>query len=197
MSSAKRDLCMQKLEFSIPIKESVKVSDDFLIKGIAINETTTRNGTKFVAEELEKAAKTLKNKPILKDHNNSVDSIIGRTTDNVRYDPINHNIQFEARIVDASVQKKIEQGLITSVSVGAMVKNLEESSDEGEGTYYTAKGIDFVELSLVAVPADPQAGLAKSITEAFKLATPTNSKIVTEEKMMIEETKNTLAEIKV
>lgn len=156
------------LNYVVPIKETFRENDDFLIRGIAINETVTRNGIKYVAEELEKSAVTLKNKPILKDHVNSVDSIIGKVV-NAIYDKNIRGITFEGKVMDKDIRNKIEKGLITSVSVGAMVKNLAEEKLDNDEKVLKAQGIDFVELSLVAVPADPNAGFAKAIAEAYKI----------------------------
>jgi len=154
-----------KLNYIVPITEAIGKPDSFIIRGVAINETTTRNNHVFLAEELEKSAESLRDKPILKDHLNSVDAIVGRTTQNVSYDRINKNIPFEGRIVDRDIQQKIKDGLVKSVSVGAMVKDLER----GEEDRFIARGIEFVELSLVAVPADPEAGFAKAMRESFEL----------------------------
>lgn len=158
------------LEFFVPIKEVLKGKEDFVIRGVAINETTTRNNVRYKAEELLKAAPSLRSKPILKDHNNSVDSIVGRTTENVYFNESAKRIEFEGVIRDKKMQEMINDGLIGSVSVGAMVHDLmKEESADGEGSYLVAKGIDFVEISLVAVPADPNAGFEKAIMESFKL----------------------------
>ena len=59
--------------------------------------------------------------------------------------------------MDEKMCQMINDGRITSVSIGAMVENLTEND---EGTYVKASGIEFVELSLVAVPADPNAGFS-------------------------------------
>lgn len=159
----------RKLEYFVPIKEVLKSKDEFLIRGVAINETTTRNNVRYKAEELSVAAPTLRNKPILKDHDNSVDSIVGKTTENVYYNNVMKRIEFEGIIKDKKMQEMINDGLIGSVSVGAMVKDLKkEESAEGD-SYMVAQGIDFVEISLVAVPADPGAGFEKAIAESFKL----------------------------
>lgn len=161
----------QKLEYFVPITESVTSGKDFLIRGIAINSTTTRNGITYEAAELEASASTLKNKPILKDHENLIDNIVGRTTENVIFDGVSQSILFEGRIKDKKAQEQIKEGLVTSVSIGAMVKEVEEVTEEsadGEDIKkLVARGIDFVELSLVAVPADPNAGFAQAMAEAF------------------------------
>jgi len=117
-----------------------------------------RNNVAFTGEELAKSAATLKDKPILKDHDAKVDSIVGRTTNNVLFDSVSKNIKFEARIEDKSMINKIQKGLIKHVSVGAFVN--EDSTFDEETGVETIKGIDFVELSLVAIPADPDAGMS-------------------------------------
>ena len=166
-SQGRETMKKQILNFVVPIENSYSRDDEFLIKGTAINSTTTRNGVKYTSEELSKSATTLKNKPILKDHKNSVDNIVGRTT-NAYFE--NEKVVFEGRIVDEEIRQKIQQGLITSVSVGAMVEEVpyeEDESGEFTGTVL-AKGIDFVELSLVAIPADPEAGLSQAILNSLK-----------------------------
>lgn len=157
-----------KIEFAVPITESAGSDGSFLIRGTAINATTTRNGVKYEGVELEKGAPSLRNKPILKDHNNTVDSIVGKTTENVFWNPTGEKIDFEANIHDSKMQEMINKGLITAVSIGTMVESLEPVEEDGSN-YVVAKGLDFVELSLVAVPADKNAGFAKACMESYKV----------------------------
>jgi hypothetical protein len=181
---------MTKLNFSVPIEQATitKSSIDmggkrFLIQGTAINATLTRNGVKFTEEELEKSAQSLRNKPLLKDHNNSVDSIVGKTTNNVFYDSTSKCVKFEAEVIDEGCKSKIKAGLIGAVSVGCMVSQMDEEED-----CVVAKGIDFVELSLVAVPADPNAGIQTAISCSLqdkKKATVTPKPEKVEEKIEI------------
>jgi hypothetical protein len=163
-----------KLSFNVPIQEFItsENNSDFKIRGIAINETTTRNGTTYLAEELAPAAESFRDKPILKDHKNSVDSIIGRTTENVNYDNVLRAIVFEGRVVDQKMQEMIKNKLIKNVSIGAMVREIEERTmNEGEQSYtqLVARGIEGVEISLVAVPADRDACFAQAMMESFEL----------------------------
>ena len=66
------------------------------------------------------------------------------------------------------MKSMIKAGLISSVSIGAFVRELEKVEDEA-GEYLLAKNLDIVELSLVGVPADKDAGFAMACMEAFNL----------------------------
>lgn len=154
------------MEFFVPITEARSVGDDFLINGIAINETTTRNGIRYIASELEKAAPSFRGKPILLDHKNEINSIVGRTTDNVNFNSMKKGIEFEAKIMDKGIQSMITDGRITDVSIGAKVQDLEH--DKKENTM-TAIGLEGLEISLVAVPGDPGANLASAMENSFSI----------------------------
>lgn len=154
------------LEFFVPIKETSMMGNDFFIKGVAINETTTRNGVKYIANELEKAAPSFRNKPILLDHDNSVKSIVGRTTNNVNFNSVKRAIEFEAKIMDKQIQEMINDGRITDVSIGAKVQDLVQNKDEEA---VTAIGVEGLEISLVAVPGDPGANLAMAMFESLQI----------------------------
>lgn len=154
------------LEFFVPIQEKVSIGEDFMIRGIAINETTTRNGISYIAEELEMGAPSFRSKPILLDHSNSVKDIVGRTTENVNYNPIKRAIEFEAKIMDEKIKEMIKDGRITDVSIGAKVKDLVEDKEKGT---ITAMGMEGLEISLVAVPGDPGANLANALSNSFMI----------------------------
>lgn len=180
---------LKKINFSVPITESLtdSTTGDFMIRGVAINATTTRNKTKFLAQDLDLSAHTLRDKPILKDHENLVDNIVGRTTQNVVFDHTKGAVMFEGLILDENMRQKITQGLIRNVSIGAHLTQEPEleRNEAGEITAYIAKGIDFVELSLVAVPADPNAGFAKAIMESCDLSSQAPI-VVQEQKPLLE-----------
>lgn len=150
---------MQEIFWNVPLQSTVTQERNnkkiTKIKGIAINSTTTRNNVKYEENELRNSARTLEGKPLLKDHNNSVDSIVGRVTKSY-FDEINSAVGFEADILDEKVAEKVSNGLISAVSVGATVMELEENKKE---KVMIPRGINFVELSLVAIPADPNASL--------------------------------------
>jgi hypothetical protein len=157
-------------EFSAPINESfLNNQNEVFIKGVAINETTTRNGITYISEELEKVAPSFRNKPLLADHNNSIFSIVGRTTENVNFERSMEGkgrIMFEAKVMDKKVQEMINDGRIQNVSIGTMLEDLKE--DEEAGTV-TAIGMHGLEISVVAVPGDPGAGLSSALSESLKL----------------------------
>jgi len=161
------------LSFNTPIKENALFNGEFVIKGTAITATTTDNNHKFLGEELRTAALTMRDLPLLVDHDNSVDSVAGRVRDGV-FDEINEKIDFEAIVIEEKRKEQIRNGLVKSVSIGATVSEVEEDTD---GTLIP-RGIKIRELSLVAVPADEKANFEISATandfsmalkEAYKL----------------------------
>ena len=154
------------LEYVMPIKEAVSSGKDFMIRGTAINETVTRNGVTYNATELESAAPTFRNKPIMVDHSGSVKDIVGRTTENVNFSGINKSIEFEGRIMDKTMKEMINDGRITDVSIGAKVDDLVKNEKDGS---ITAVGLEGLEISLVAIPGDPGANLANALSESFEL----------------------------
>ena len=102
-------------------------------------------------EELQKSYKTLIGKPVLKDHNPSVDNVIGKVVDA----EFNDNAIYATVEIfkDDPIAEKIKNGLVNSVSVG-FSRTLEWSDEE---QCYVAKNIKFEELSFVVYPADPSA----------------------------------------
>jgi len=154
------------LEFFVPIQEKlINEKDEFIIRGVAINETTTLNNVKYVAEELEKAAPSFRNVPILLDHRNEVKNIVGRTTEGVRWNPSFRRIEFEGRIMDKDIREMIKDGRIGSVSIGAKVQDLIKEDDGSE----RAIGIHGLEISLVAVAGDFGATFAHAVQNSIHL----------------------------
>jgi len=151
-------------EYFVPIESSAEIDGEFTINGIAINETTTSNGHKFIADELSKAANTLIGVPLLKDHSNLVDSIVGKVN-SAHWDESLRNIPFKATIKDQKIRQLINDGLLSTVSVGAHVdpKDIEEIDGE-----IIPHNIQFKELSVVAVPADGRATFTRAFNEAYK-----------------------------
>lgn len=158
------------MEFYSPIMEFTEVAKegfepDFLIKGVAISETTTHNNHKYIAEELQKATASMIGKPLLVDHSNTIESIKGRVTDAL-FDVAAKHIKFEAKVMDKQIKEMIKDGRISNVSIGAFAEDLVHEEKTGA---YIAKGIKIAELSLVAVPADENACFAMAMANNYGL----------------------------
>jgi len=147
------------LNYAVPIKVTEifgeNDSNEFIIQGVAITSSMTDNGHLFVPDELRTSATSLVNRPLLKDHNDSVDSIVGRVV-KAEFDEVGQHIAFQAKLNETpqglGVRELIKSGDLNTVSIGATVKSFEEA-EEG----IIPRGIKFKELSLVATPADDNA----------------------------------------
>lgn len=152
------------VEYFVPITSKAEVNGEYTIEGVAISETTTSNGHVFEADELRMSAKSLIGVPLLKDHINTVDNIVGKVK-GASFNEQMRNIPFKAIVEDNKMKALINKGLLGTVSVGAHVdpKDIVENDD---GTI-TPHNIIFKELSLVAVPADPSATFGKALNQAY------------------------------
>jgi len=162
-----------KFSYTEPITESALVNDDFIIQGVAINSATTTNNHVFIPEELEKSAHTLNDVPLLKDHENTIDSIMGKVI-NGTFDEVSSRVLFKAKVNDKKARELIKRGDLNSVSIGASVNEIEE----GENGELIPHGITFQELSLVAVPADGGATFnvaMKAALDEFKSSSPSEN----------------------
>ena len=141
-------------------------SDKFKIAGVAISTQVTDNNHRFDADELRQSAGSLFDRPLLSDHTNSVNNIVGRVTSSV-FDEEKGAILFEATVNKSEQGMRVRQlildGDLNTVSVGANVQEIVE-----DGNDLVPKGIKFKELSLVASPADDNATFAKM--SGFELA---------------------------
>lgn len=174
----------QRLNFQVPIIEVSASKDeakDFIIQGTAINATTTSNNHKFLTEELEASAQTLTGVPLLKDHNNTIDSIMGKVKEGKYTDD---KVEFTAIVIDKNAQEMIKDGRLNSVSVGADVSSFD--IDENDDSY-VPRGIKFRELSFVAVGADEGATFGMALSEAFKLNNKQSEEITMKDKVEVKE----------
>lgn len=145
------------LEFVTPIKEARMVGDEFIIKGVAVSETTSRNGIRYVADELSKAGDSWTGKPLLVDHRNEISALVGRVKES-KFNPDTKAVDFSAVVMDESIREKINKNLIQDVSIGAAVQSLDEA--EGEEGVRIARGISGMELSFVCVPGVVEQGIS-------------------------------------
>ena len=160
-----------------------------MIHGVAIDEGITRNGVKYLGDELRKSAGTLRNKPLLKDHEAKIDNVVGRTTERCEFNETTKSIDFEAKVMDEKIIEMIMDGRITNVSIGAMVADISEEEEVEGKTCVIAKGIEFLELSLVPVPGCPGATISQALQEAFKLKQE-ETKTINEEAVLLQSTES-------
>lgn len=165
------------------------------VKGIAIEKGVSRNGIEYSAEELKKT-KFNKNTPILKDHNNSVDAIIG-SLEEAQYIEEGQKIVYSGIINDVEIQEKIKDKRVRCVSVGMM---LSEITKPKNAKNYLAKGLELVELSAVAVPgiANASIGISEKFEEiqnVFEEKKEINIKKIKEEIVMEDKTNETMEKL--
>ncbi len=154
-------LSKQREQLSVNIPSSLTEDDEFLyVDALAIKATRVPRfyGTLLLTEdELQKAAPTFIGKPLLKDHDSSVDSVIG---DVLSAEFKNGSVFVKARIVKSGNEKLvslIKKGIVKKLSAG--FSRVLEKVGEGE---YLAKDIQFEELSIVVDPAISDASFLKS-----------------------------------
>lgn len=158
------------VEYTAPISVAETSGRDFTIQGVAIEETTSRNNVRYMAEDLRKAVESLKDKTIVDSHNTqTIFNILGRTTD-AWFDEGGKSVKFKAKIMDERVKQMIQDGRIKNVSIGAKV----ESFDTAEEGVQIPRGIEFLELSLVAVPGVAGATISQALFEKFDFITQIN-----------------------
>lgn len=173
------------LEYFVPvnyIQETAGNTDEFHVEGTAIEQCVSRNGVKYLAEELLPATETLKGKPLLLDHRNETMAIVGRVK-NAFYENQTNKVKFKAQIMEPKIKEMIKDGRIQNVSVGARVKNLREEENEGD-KYVVAEGIEFLELSLTPVPGVAGATITQALSESYNIKKSQEAKIMEEKEMM-------------
>lgn len=156
------------IEYTVPITVEQSVTEGMIFRGTAIDETISRNGVKYEAEELQKAAASLNGRPLLNSHrSDDIKDILGRVK-NSTYNAEKRSIEFEADVMDETAAKMIRDGRIQNVSVGAKAGRFVEEDDGNGVMCKAAKDIEFLELSLVAVPGVPHASINQSFTQALQ-----------------------------
>ena len=184
------------------------MSEQEPVSGIAIRAGLSRNGIIYEAEELEKFAPTLANRPILKDHISATDNTIGVVTDSKSIDR-GESVGFSGWVKEdgTGIVEKIRDGRIKEVSIGAMVEKLvmkEEDADNPDAPLI-AKGITAMELSTTPTPGVVGTSIKQSLKSLNEAKTTKEkakvkpiyedvSKIVLEKKESKNEVKETVEE---
>lgn len=122
------------VQYNVPaptIVESSKDTDkesefnEKTIKGIAIYPTASLNNNRYYKSEIATAAKSLRNKPIQKDHQFSVEATFG-TIDKEIYNVNSGKLEYLGRVdADDPVTEKIARGYVKNSSVGLRAEFVE------------------------------------------------------------------------
>lgn len=115
--------------------------------------------------------------PVLKDHRRDVDSMVG-TVVSARIE--GRRGRATVRLADTkegnSMLSRVKAGEVQSVSVGYAVHELKSAGEENGYPVLRATKWEAVEVSLVAVPADPTVGVGRSLPGASPAPLPQSSK---------------------
>ena len=141
------------------------------VEGYAVH-VGTFNRITIEKDELDKSVASIIGRPILKNHDNNVDVIVGKVTDawcELDSSCGEYAIKYKA-IVDEQEEdliRKMKLDFVSSVSVGFACEHIYSICGSGifecdhwfwdDGFQILAKDIKFFELSIVAVPADSDA----------------------------------------
>ena len=129
----------------------------YQVHGIALGADDVTVGSSGVkkmwpAEELEKAADTLRGTNLVVDHNNDADGVVGRVTKSGYKEGT--GVVYEAELYDEDLAEKVKSGLLEVSIRGyhADISSLEEDDDTGAKV---VENIEFDNLSIVPTGAAP------------------------------------------
>jgi len=164
----------QNLKFDcITAIKSEKSEKDFFIIGYASTPTVDRQDEIITAQALKAAESDLlkpQNSTLFLNHN--YDKPIGKITE-VKYTESGLLIKVLISETEPKIRKQIEEGLWTSFSIGGIIKEIEQVHDkELNRDIVKITSIELVEVSLVGVPANPEANLISVLSKSL-----TNMKI--------------------
>lgn len=137
------------------------------IEGIAVVEGKSRNNVFYSAKELNLFAPTLKNRPMLKDHDAIIDNVVGKITSSESIDN-GKKVRYKGWIKDDGngLLEKIKDGRVSEVSIGASAKRLLKEKEDDDVVY--AEGLEALELSLVPVPGVIGTSVGVATEEEYK-----------------------------
>jgi hypothetical protein len=136
------------------------------ISGLAMKSGVSKNNRLYTLDWMKEYAKKLQGCPIYFEHI-AASNAIGKV---ISTDLKENELFFNGEIFDEDVGKKIKNGLIKHVSVGFDYNIIEERDGH---LFYPIEGINEAELSLVASPGIPGAGitayesLSKHVSESI------------------------------
>ena len=135
------------------------------VAGIAVKSGISRNKIKYTDEELQKFAPTLQNKPILKDHNATVDNAVGLVTKTESQPGV---VPYQGWVKEdgTGIIEKIKDKRVKEVSIGAIAGKLVKEEDDSD--FVIAQDLYGLELSLTPVPGVMGTSISQTL-EAIKL----------------------------
>ena len=119
------------------------------VGGTAVRAGISRNGIKYLPEELKKFSKTLAGRPILKDHISRTDNAMGLVTKSSFLDG-EASVPYRGWIKDDATREKIEDKRIKEVSIGAIAGQLVREKEGSD--IMIAKDLVALELSTTPTP---------------------------------------------
>ena len=133
------------------ITEGTHVKENKInVSWIAIRAGISRNRIKYTEETLKKFAPTMANRPILKDHNATVDNAVGLLTNSASGNGSEVSYSGWVKEDGTKLLEKIRDGRIKEVSIGAIAGRLVKESDDSD--IMIAEDLVGLELSLTPTP---------------------------------------------
>jgi len=128
------------------------MNDKINVQGTAIKVGVSKNQIRYTSEELNNFNKSFKGRPILKDHNSTVDGTIGLVTSS-NFE--NNKVTYTGWVKDDgnNLIEKIIDGRAKEVSVGGYAKQIVQSEADEEEGIYEVVGLEAMELSITPTPA--------------------------------------------
>jgi len=127
------------------------MSESINVHGISIRPGVSKNGIMYTTAALKEFIPTLANKPILKDHNTTVDNTVGLVESSFEQGVGVGAFEGWVKEDGTDLLTKIKDGRIKEVSIGAFAEKLVYENDDDE--FLTAVGLSGMELSLTPTPA--------------------------------------------
>ena len=157
-----------RFDFDFAVKTKTQEDSGFFIVGFASTPGLDRHGEIISEEALKKAASNLLEKPnniLFLNHN--YDRPIGVIKESV-YVAGGLMIKVKISNTEPTLKEQILEGLWGAFSIGGIVKEVEELTDKkDEFIGYKITEIELVEVSLVGVPANPEATLLEVISKSL------------------------------
>lgn len=148
----------------IEIAEAAGDSGKVRVSGVALYETTSRNGVTYVGNEI--ANQHGREGKVFMDHDTSSINAVGRWSFSYEGGKLIHNSEIMNTATHPDVVSMIKNKLIDRVSIGAMGDIVRVK--KGEKEQFQVRNMEIMELSLVGIEGVPGAGIDTVISESFR-----------------------------